>query len=228
MCVYFLVEGCKLKWRSLRDVYRRELKKYQSRLNDPNIADKNLPRWFYFKELQFLTEHLSGLENVTESPQETSEEYFESLYVKSEPELLDDEELTLETEDDIFLTLTDSKIEKNCDDDRNMKYFPESSRKSEYCFQIAETDQFEENQFDKSVKYYRANSKRSLDSLYEDKVRKRAKMIEKNCRDGDSDYHFLMSLLPFLKMIPQRRKMFVRSKIQNVFCEEIDAVSNSS
>ncbi|XP_018569835.1 uncharacterized protein LOC108909879 isoform X2 [Anoplophora glabripennis] len=208
-------EGCKLKWRSLRDVYRRELKKYQSRLNDPNITDKNLPRWFYFKELQFLTEHLSGLEGIAESPQET-EEYFESMYVKSEPDLLDDEEITLEADDDILLTLTDSKLQN------------EDRRKSEYCFQIADTGQLEENQFERSVKYYRDTSKRSLDSIYEDRSRKRVKAVEKNDRDGDSDYHFLMSLLPFLKTIPQRRKMIVRTKIQNIFCEEIEAEANSS
>ncbi|XP_026819314.1 uncharacterized protein LOC113557978 [Rhopalosiphum maidis] len=45
---------------------------------------------------------------------------------------------------------------------------------------------------------------------------------EKNSasRNEDPDYHFLMSLLPYLRKIPEERKMFVRNKLQQVFCEE--------
>lgn len=45
---------------------------------------------------------------------------------------------------------------------------------------------------------------------------------EKNSasRNEDPDYHFLMSLLPYLRKIPEERKMFVRTKLQQVFCEE--------
>lgn len=39
-------------------------------------------------------------------------------------------------------------------------------------------------------------------------------------RNEDPDYHFLMSLLPYLRKVPEERKMFVRSKLQQVFCEE--------
>lgn len=45
---------------------------------------------------------------------------------------------------------------------------------------------------------------------------------EKNSfsRNEDPDYHFLMSLLPYLRKVPEERKMFVRTKLQQVFCEE--------
>lgn len=36
----------------------------------------------------------------------------------------------------------------------------------------------------------------------------------------DPDYHFLMSLLPYLRKVPEERKMIVRTKLQQVFCEE--------
>lgn len=39
-------------------------------------------------------------------------------------------------------------------------------------------------------------------------------------QNEDPDYHFLMSLLPYLKKVPEERKMFVRTKLQQVFCEE--------
>ncbi len=39
-------------------------------------------------------------------------------------------------------------------------------------------------------------------------------------RNEDPDYHFLMSLLPYLRKVPEERKMIVRTKLQQVFCEE--------
>ena len=36
----------------------------------------------------------------------------------------------------------------------------------------------------------------------------------------DADYHFLMSLLPYMRKIPEERKMYVRTKLQQVFCDE--------
>ncbi|CAG2061942.1 unnamed protein product [Timema podura] len=43
---------------------------------------------------------------------------------------------------------------------------------------------------------------------------------ENDDEDNDGDYHFLMSLLPFIKSIPRSRKMVVRLKLQQVLCEE--------
>lgn len=42
---------------------------------------------------------------------------------------------------------------------------------------------------------------------------------------NDSDAQFLMSLLPFLKDLPQRRKLIVRAKIQQVLIDEQNALS---
>lgn len=36
----------------------------------------------------------------------------------------------------------------------------------------------------------------------------------------DADYHFLMSLLPYLRKVPEERKLVVRTKLQQVFCDE--------
>nr|CAD7197949.1 unnamed protein product [Timema douglasi] len=44
--------------------------------------------------------------------------------------------------------------------------------------------------------------------------------IENDDEYDDGDYHFLMSLLPFMKSIPRSRKMAVRLKLQQVLCEE--------
>ncbi|KAJ8922389.1 hypothetical protein NQ315_004334 [Exocentrus adspersus] len=219
-------EGCKLKWRGLRDVYRRELKKYQSRLSNPSVMDKTAPRWFYFKELQFLNEHLAGLENVAESPQDYSEDYFESFYVKNESEMLDEDEdeITFEAEDTVLLSLTDDKFQSDQDEDR--KHFADTLRKSEFCL-VTDANKIDE-QLDKSMKHYRQGFKRSQDPLQEDKARKRLRVEEKSQVESDSDYHFLMSLLPFLRAVPQRRKMYVRTKIQNVFCEVAESNNDGS
>ncbi|CAG9772156.1 unnamed protein product [Ceutorhynchus assimilis] len=36
----------------------------------------------------------------------------------------------------------------------------------------------------------------------------------------DSDYQFLISLLPYLKKVPDHRKMVIRNKLQQVFIDE--------
>lgn len=46
------------------------------------------------------------------------------------------------------------------------------------------------------------------------------KEIHSNSLNEYRDYNFLMSLLAYLKNVPQQRKMFVRTKLQQAFCEE--------
>jgi hypothetical protein len=46
--------------------------------------------------------------------------------------------------------------------------------------------------------------------------------------EQDSDYQFLLSLLPFLKNVNPNRKMIVRMKLQQVFIEEEKLSSGSS
>ncbi|KAG8234674.1 hypothetical protein J437_LFUL015152 [Ladona fulva] len=41
-----------------------------------------------------------------------------------------------------------------------------------------------------------------------------------NPSDEDADFHFLMSLLPYLRKVPEQRKMLVWTKLQQIFCEE--------
>lgn len=41
-----------------------------------------------------------------------------------------------------------------------------------------------------------------------------------SCSIEDSDYQFLLSLLPFLKNVPSHRKLTVRHKLQQVFIDE--------
>lgn len=36
----------------------------------------------------------------------------------------------------------------------------------------------------------------------------------------DADFHFLMSLLPYLRKVPEERKMLVRTKLQQIFSDE--------
>lgn len=50
---------------------------------------------------------------------------------------------------------------------------------------------------------------------------KKVKYLEdKTIRTQDEDYHFLMSLLPYLHDIPKSRKLLVRKKIMDVVIDE--------
>lgn len=39
-------------------------------------------------------------------------------------------------------------------------------------------------------------------------------------RNEDPHYHILISLLPYLRNVPEERKIFVKTKLQQVFFEE--------
>ncbi|XP_026818919.1 GATA zinc finger domain-containing protein 3-like [Rhopalosiphum maidis] len=43
---------------------------------------------------------------------------------------------------------------------------------------------------------------------------------------NDDNFHFLMSLLPYLREVPRNRKMAIRNKLQRVFAEEQDVANN--
>ena len=45
-------------------------------------------------------------------------------------------------------------------------------------------------------------------------------MQDEKSNDDDADYNFLMSLLTFLRKVPEGRKLFVRTQLQQVFCDE--------
>jgi hypothetical protein len=61
-------------------------------------------------------------------------------------------------------------------------------------------------------------------SLEKSKIEQFEKMHEskKTCEEleKDEDYHFLMSLLPHLRDVPKRRKLAIRTRLQEVLMEE--------
>lgn len=70
------------------------------------------------------------------------------------------------------------------------------------------------------TKMNNATVMKKLMKLEEEKLKVYKERNNSAFRDEDPDYHFLMSLLPYLRKVPQERKMFVRTKLQQVFCEE--------
>lgn len=66
------------------------------------------------------------------------------------------------------------------------------------------------------------NKSSAVDKLLEIEEKK-LKMYQQNkspAPNQDADFHFLLSLQPFLNKVPEQRKMIVRTKLQQVFCEE--------
>ena len=52
------------------------------------------------------------------------------------------------------------------------------------------------------------------------KIEQFEKMHEREELETDEDYHFLMSLLPHLQDVPKRKKLVIRTRIQQVLMEE--------
>ncbi|KAF6198008.1 hypothetical protein GE061_007753 [Apolygus lucorum] len=70
------------------------------------------------------------------------------------------------------------------------------------------------------AKVNNASSIQKLMKLEEEKLKIFKERNLASRSSEDPDYHFLMSLLLYLRKVPEERKMFVRTKLQQVFCEE--------
>lgn len=67
----------------------------------------------------------------------------------------------------------------------------------------------------------RTERSKAFDMLLQLEQKKLQQIEEKsNTRETDADYHFLLSLLPYLNKVDEDRKLIVRTKLQQVFCDE--------
>lgn len=56
--------------------------------------------------------------------------------------------------------------------------------------------------------------------IEEEKLRAYKEKSKEKPKEDDSDFHFCMSLLPYMRNIPEKRKLAVRIKLQQILLEE--------
>ncbi|KAK9296538.1 hypothetical protein QLX08_009488 [Tetragonisca angustula] len=224
-------EEVRLKWRNLRDQFRRELKKMRKpRSNDPGDPPISNYRgkWLYFEMLLFLKDTMM---------QRKTEDCFNNNLVNAEEteckpqDIMNDEDLTVTENSPLTLM---SRCSPDVIDiarlSRNEKFRtarnglePQNSEMFESRVQRSSSRHgFERRRKRKAVRLSDFE-----ENMLELENRKLSMLIEKGSSgerhesEIDEDVHFAKSLVPFLRRLNPLRKLVVRNEIQNLLIKEL-------
>lgn len=198
----FLGSVVKGKWRNLRDNFRREFAKLQnSRSGDAGGASKK-PKWAYFDIMLFLRDTI------------ISRSTSGNIAVPGDTEDTND-------------------ANENSDDDTHTETYDDSQEGLQGNEEISnENSAFRTPIADKRINEHRSRlqkNKPNKESIQEQLLRIEQKKLEtfsklssaKSNDNDDSDYHFLMSLLPLMKQLTPLKNMQMRLNIQQLFVNEL-------
>lgn len=179
----------------MRDTFRKECSKIPKKRSGDEGGITNEPKWAYYKSLEFLkdTMHKRKLQgNVMSETRFDDDTHNSSTAVPPDPDDPPANEPDSETQ-------TIESHQNTAKETTPPHSFKPPNKKI--------------------AKMTNASAVKKLVMLEQEKIQM---FKERNyaSRNEDPDYHFLMSLLPFLQQIPDERKMIVRTKLQQVFCEE--------
>jgi hypothetical protein len=203
----------KQKWTILRDVFRRELKKHLCGISGgpdgQTISYKS--KWIYFPHMLFLKDVMQVPENADE------DELFPSIFFVKSEDLEDTEskENYSSYETPPFSLVNDTEgssgIASPVHDERNLE-----------SHDIEADDVVQENSA--------MTKKRTCEFPIQNEFLNMKKHILSNdkavnCDHNkiDDDYHFLMSLLPFLRKTPESQKLKLRMRLIQVVQGELNS-----
>ncbi|XP_050296731.1 uncharacterized protein LOC126750512 isoform X2 [Anthonomus grandis grandis] len=194
----------KNKWRGLRDTYRKEFKKCTETRSGQEGGRGKESTWPYYTAMLFL-----------------KDQFAPRIMQSSIPEPEADGEL----ENDVGEF--DDSSEDDLDDESQLSAIASSNSKTEKNFrsqsQRVAPDNPDITPQTKRAKIAKSSAFSKLLEIEQKKLeefKKKNAPVTKKVDQEDADYHFLMSLLPYLKNVPEERKMIVRNKLQQVFCDE--------
>lgn len=184
----------KSKWRNLRDTFRRELAKAQSFRSGAAGDSTKKSKWAYFELMLFIKDTFTAKPTTSNVPS-NAEENDEGNYDKN-------------SEND----------EESLDEDQSDKGEPidKSATQQNDVFRTPAAEKMIAEHRDKLQK-----KRKGSENVYEQLIDIEKKKLEtynaKTNLANDSDYHFLMSLLPQMKALPPVRNMQMRLNIQQLF-----------
>ncbi|XP_068082909.1 uncharacterized protein [Anabrus simplex] len=195
-----LVEDIKKRWRGLRDTFRKELKKYNDKRSGSGGDTINEPKWPFFNQLCFLSDTIRP-RNMSSSVPDVSEDTGSNEVDAEGTEFETDSTAALFTPHSVENIAGPSQNNDDDDDDVQQVH----------------------KQRNKPFKSPLKRGKKRInydDKLLEIETKKLSYFEQSSKLKQDSDYQFLVSLLPSLQDVPPERKLHVRMKLMNVLVEE--------
>lgn len=188
------------KWKGLRDIFRREYKKVLK--SGDEAPEEFYSSWPFFNQMKFLSDIMDSrtLKGNITSPEKIDSSKDE----EGESTSLLEEEINSLASGNTSMPYSQDYISTR----ETSKMGPPTSRQCKRKKTIDKSDV--DNQF------------------LEIEKAKLGLFAEKQAVNKDSDYQFLVSLLPFLQRVPSHRKLSVRNKIQQVLIDEEEARYTSS
>lgn len=192
-----LVAEVKKKWKGLRDVFRREHKKAHK--SGDEAPSEFCSSWPFYEQMMFLSDIIDhrDLKGNIASPQKS-----ESSTTKDSSK--GDEDVLTACSDEEDCSPNTPEIELYA---KRQNMGPPANTTKKKKMNVRKPD--------------------CGDQFLEIEKAKLELMAENKAVRSDSDYQFLISLLPYMKKVPENRKLAVRNRIQQVFIDEDELRHNS-
>lgn len=228
----------KKKWQGLRDTFRKEFNKAVDHKSGEAGVDAGDSSWPYFDQMLFLKEVVAQRKvhgNVSPKKPLYSQEMDVSLESASHsnPALSVSQELSHSLEDNASAPL------ENVSDVLTASVSPTSIPQELFRGQRGNASKPSPSQGTSQLSKMLppatstgTKRKKQLDNNSEDPFveieRQKIKLLSENAAlRQNTDYQFLLSLLPFLMKIPNNRKLAVRNKLQQVLIDEEDRATRT-
>ncbi|CAH1979889.1 unnamed protein product [Acanthoscelides obtectus] len=217
------VNEVKKKWEGLRDVFRREYKKVHK--SGDEAPEEGSSSWTFFDQMLFLSDIIEPrqLKGNVASPERTFSRNNDGDDIADEDDLPDMESPQAVVTDKGELNMSSSEASKM---EPPVPARNHQTRRKQHDTQPGNADV---RPAGPPITPRTSNPKRKrntpADITVDDKFLEieRAKLqlfTEHANKEGHSDYQFLVSLLPYLKKVPEHRKLHARNKLQQVLIDE--------
>jgi hypothetical protein len=202
--IFFPENYAKARWKSLRDTFRKECKKFKEhRMRDGSSA--HIPRWVHYKELQFLEEVMQSRKL---SPVVADTSLHEKKY---QPSQAHNEEIKIIAE------------RQECD--------PELADEDACTILHSHSASTPRQPLPITTAHKHKRARSSVNFQKENLHLERNEMqwvSRQQVDDDDDDLNFFKSLVPYMKKLPPCKKLCLRSKFQNLLANEISAIESDS
>ncbi|KAI5652154.1 alcohol dehydrogenase transcription factor myb/SANT-like domain-containing protein [Phthorimaea operculella] len=184
------------KWKNLRDLFNREIKKVRKRANSGE-EDGYRGRWRYFKQMSFMRKRKPNNKELKKrlDYEKQEEEHSNDMNDDEEDEIVEEIDESDEGEDNPLSDCVKSEPEEPNEKEEHAQTYIELVE-GPLQFRSSETEPV-------------PNKRRKIEATTED--------------EEDYDMMFLKSLTPYMKQLDPMRKLIVRSRIQDVLINEITA-----
>lgn len=204
--------GVKTKWQYLRDTYRREILKINHPTGSASGGDS---KWKFFTQMGFLHDTLTSRRLVGNVPRPDQSDADDHISGESFHQSMSD------CDDD---TSEQQSGEQQSDDQQSDDQQTDKQQSgNSHSSSMTRGVSLVPKKIFKSPKKRPRQKKDALHDLVQLEKVKVAHLQElqnkKTVIEEDEDYHFLMSLLPHLRTIPQHNKLHTRIRLQQVLLE---------